>query len=386
MNTKIYMNISGSRSERGFSLLEALFAVLVLALGLIGLARFQGTLVQSSGDTKARTEAINLAQEKIEEMRNLMVAADYTALTGSVTATTGVTATEESITGVNSTFTRTWTIVTNTAPNYKTITVNIAWQNNKGEDQTLELESFINFASPKISAKLMEFGDDPTANVNTTTTATTTTGTSASATTASATTASATTSSATTASATTATATTQTVSEVCYCSAPTSSNIKLDNGSAACCDVSYCEATYTGINGWQTTCTVGAAAVTTTTTAAPTTTTTTAAPTTTTTTAAPTTTTTTAAATTTTTTAAATTTTTAAPTTTTTTTTSTTTTAVPTTTTTTTLPTYTCTCYYQNAAKGITVTDAPGACCTQNYCTATAPSLSNGIKWYPTCQ
>lgn len=358
MNTKYYMNGIGLRGERGFSMLEAMFAVLVLALGLVALARFQATLVQSSGDTKARTEAINLAQEKIEEMRNLMVATDLSGVNSSDSTT------EDTIVGVNSTFTRSWTITSNTSPNYKTVKVTIAWQNNKDVAQSLDLESYINFSSPKVSAKLMEFGDDPTVNISATTTPTTTTGTTTTDTTATATTVTGATSTPTTSTATTTTPTTQTISYTCDCFAQNQNQISLLAGSASCCTITDCEDAYISSGGYQTTCassfdTITSTIATTTTTAAPTTTTTTAAATTTTT--------------------AAATTTTATPTTTTTTST-TTTTAAPTTTTTT-LLTQNCSCTVTGRNQTADATPSPSCC--DAICNANVPNQSVGTVYTP---
>jgi type IV pilus assembly protein PilV len=59
----------GRRGSRGFSLLEVLIALLVLAFGLLGFALLQTMnvrFVQSSGQ---RTQATNLASDLIEMMR-----------------------------------------------------------------------------------------------------------------------------------------------------------------------------------------------------------------------------------------------------------------------------------------------------------------------------
>ncbi|MDZ4261212.1 MAG: prepilin-type N-terminal cleavage/methylation domain-containing protein [Pseudomonadota bacterium] len=55
---------------RGFSLIEVLIAVAVLAVGLIAMARFQGTALQASSLAKERSEAVALAEQKIEQLRN----------------------------------------------------------------------------------------------------------------------------------------------------------------------------------------------------------------------------------------------------------------------------------------------------------------------------
>ncbi len=61
---------SGLPHQQGLSIIEVLVALVVLALGLVALARFQSDMMQESGYSKMRSAAINLAQERIESLRN----------------------------------------------------------------------------------------------------------------------------------------------------------------------------------------------------------------------------------------------------------------------------------------------------------------------------
>jgi type IV pilus modification protein PilV len=59
----------GRRGEfAGFSLIEVLVAVVVLAVGLLALAALQTSVTRSSAEAKARSVATRLAQERIEEL------------------------------------------------------------------------------------------------------------------------------------------------------------------------------------------------------------------------------------------------------------------------------------------------------------------------------
>ncbi|VAW85229.1 hypothetical protein MNBD_GAMMA18-917 [hydrothermal vent metagenome] len=51
-------------------MLEALITLAILSIGLVAMAKFQGTLLQSSTLAKNRTIAINLAQNKMEILRS----------------------------------------------------------------------------------------------------------------------------------------------------------------------------------------------------------------------------------------------------------------------------------------------------------------------------
>lgn len=61
--------LSGARS-RGLSLIEVLIAVLVLGLGLLGLAMLQATNLRLTQSANARTVATNLASQLLDDIRN----------------------------------------------------------------------------------------------------------------------------------------------------------------------------------------------------------------------------------------------------------------------------------------------------------------------------
>ena len=59
-----------SRGQRGFTLLEALIAFVVLAGGLLAAFRFHTTTMAVTAESKIRSEAVALAEQKLEELRS----------------------------------------------------------------------------------------------------------------------------------------------------------------------------------------------------------------------------------------------------------------------------------------------------------------------------
>ncbi len=56
--------------QGGFSLIEVLITLVVLAVGLVALAKFQGTAIESGSLAKERAVAAHLAQQKLDDLRD----------------------------------------------------------------------------------------------------------------------------------------------------------------------------------------------------------------------------------------------------------------------------------------------------------------------------
>jgi type IV pilus modification protein PilV len=58
------------KEQNGFTLVELLVAVTVLAVGLLGVAGLQGSMIRKNVSAMKNTEATALIEDKIEEIRN----------------------------------------------------------------------------------------------------------------------------------------------------------------------------------------------------------------------------------------------------------------------------------------------------------------------------
>jgi len=119
-------NLRLSASQRGFTLLEVLIALVILSLGLLALASLTTTVIRNNSFSDDFTTATALAQDKLEELVNTSF--------GSMTSSSD-TVNQDGTAG--SKYSRTWTIGTGT--NSKTIQVDVGWTSNLGISKTISV-------------------------------------------------------------------------------------------------------------------------------------------------------------------------------------------------------------------------------------------------------
>lgn len=137
-------------SPAGFALLEALIALLVASFGLLAIAAFQGTLSSSSDIAKQRSEAVRLAQLKIEQLRAYeQVAADAGKFDFAEDVVSGSdTVGPASGYSTNTTYTRVWTVAGGVGDPQKWVRVNVSWPDRSGNTQNVSLQTVIAKSDP----------------------------------------------------------------------------------------------------------------------------------------------------------------------------------------------------------------------------------------------
>lgn len=142
--------------QKGFSLLEALIAMVVISTGLLGVAGFQGALFKNKTESKQQNEAISAAQQKIERFRGFGSLADFDQFTCAVP-----TDCQETITGTTTTYTRSWTYAPNASSAstpFKTVTVHVQWTTPRGESRSVSLNTLIARRDPTLSGLIAASG------------------------------------------------------------------------------------------------------------------------------------------------------------------------------------------------------------------------------------
>lgn len=130
-----------SQRQKGIGLIEVLIATVVIAVGLLAVAMFQTNLISGSGENKTRAQAMVLAEQKMEEIRNNITVAGYNAVAGG----------NDTATGTNASYTRSWTITGGDHPARKNIAVQVSWGGG-GTDERVNLVTEMAWITPEKSA------------------------------------------------------------------------------------------------------------------------------------------------------------------------------------------------------------------------------------------
>jgi type IV pilus modification protein PilV len=102
------------KKSNGFSLIEVLIALVILAISLLALAGLMVQTTTSNSFGGHMTEASTFAQDKLEELRVSAwgdVASKFDTMVGST----------------NIIYNRTWTVAANGSGNLKTISISVSW-------------------------------------------------------------------------------------------------------------------------------------------------------------------------------------------------------------------------------------------------------------------
>jgi Tfp pilus assembly protein PilV len=142
------------RAARGISLIEALVAMAVMAFGMLGVVGMQATLRANADLSKQRTEAMRIAQERMEDLRNFSV---LTTTAGSKAFQDKATFAATTVTGytTNTTYTVSGAVTPTTPSAHKTLSINVVWTDRTGAPQNVSLVSALANIAPELSASMI---------------------------------------------------------------------------------------------------------------------------------------------------------------------------------------------------------------------------------------
>lgn len=118
------------RARRGFGLVELMIAIIMLSVGMLGLASLMASALRRERLSSTRMEVSSLAEAKFEELRSYgalnYMHALRTRLNAGGSLTLNVTNYADSLTALNGrTYYRRWTIVNGTALNTRRVTLRV---------------------------------------------------------------------------------------------------------------------------------------------------------------------------------------------------------------------------------------------------------------------
>ena len=130
----------------GFVLVETLISLAIISVGSLGLINLQGKLIKSRSLANQNNQALVIAIDKIEQLRNYSTKSKYNEIISI----------NDSVQKESALYYRKLIVTTNTNPNYKVVNVSVSWMKQDGNFKTINLQSNIAELSIVNSGKAMK--------------------------------------------------------------------------------------------------------------------------------------------------------------------------------------------------------------------------------------
>lgn len=133
--------MKNSQQKRGFALIEILLALLIITIGVVSMLWINNFLMRKNGNLLPYYQALNYAQSQIETFRSYET---LTTISGKFAYNDIVSsATADSMSTGNTTFSRTWTVTTVASPAYKILNVQVTWVDSTNQTQSIQLSTVV---------------------------------------------------------------------------------------------------------------------------------------------------------------------------------------------------------------------------------------------------
>lgn len=146
--------MSTSRRPRGFSLLEALIACAVVALGMLGIAKLQTQLRASADTARQRADAVRLAQQEMEALRTFTQVASAAGRHAYADLADRLATLPASPSGGNVAYTVARRLAASGTPGALDATIQVTWADRGGAAQQVLLASVVAGSEPAQSGAL----------------------------------------------------------------------------------------------------------------------------------------------------------------------------------------------------------------------------------------
>lgn len=141
------------KNQRGGTIIEVLIAALIFSTALFALVEFQANLLQERMLLEQESEALSLAQDKMQYFRN------YTVLNTTLGAFAyqDIVTGSASVAGLNTTYALAWTVTdVLTPPTRKNVSITATWTDATNTAHTVTVNSLIASIDPKVTGKVSE--------------------------------------------------------------------------------------------------------------------------------------------------------------------------------------------------------------------------------------
>jgi prepilin-type N-terminal cleavage/methylation domain-containing protein len=135
--------VGRSARQRGFTVIEALIALAVMAFGMLALSGMQTSLSRNADVAKQRTEAVRLAQARIENMRS------FTGISTGAVNWNGLDSLANATSTTNTTYTVASTMGGVDTDALRTVNVTVSWTDRTGAAQSVSMSSVISQTDPR---------------------------------------------------------------------------------------------------------------------------------------------------------------------------------------------------------------------------------------------
>lgn len=125
-----------SKHQLGSVLIEGIVAMLIVAIGSVGVIKMQSALINNAAEAKTRSEAASLAQAKIDDLRDTMLSNEHFA-TGCTVGNRLTGGSDTPNGSSHATYTRSWAVTPFCNPTRHLVSVTVAWGNSTNQSVTL---------------------------------------------------------------------------------------------------------------------------------------------------------------------------------------------------------------------------------------------------------